>query len=344
MKLPYGLSNFADVRTEGYFYVDKTPFLPELEQLLEHYYDLARADRFDELFRGLWIHDHPTPERNRYLVLPLDFSQVAVDGGADALRRSFLDVVKDSVLRLIASYHDRIPELGWLLERIEGYPSAEAVLGRLMAIVSASGQKLYVLIDEYDNFANRLLSDGSQSLYTSIVERTGFVRTFYATLKAGTASGAVSRIFIAGVAPLLVDDLSSGFNIATNISLYRAFNTLAGFTHADVDRAVDTFMAARPALASQPPLSLLYYLGLLTLGPEPPDRHPAVFGYRLDIPNRIIRELVWEHLAILLNEESLNAGTPVFVGAKEVLFRSWPEEPPRRRRANPRARRSRAAK
>src|SRR5215468_6011107 len=104
MKIPYGVSNFAVIRTEGYFYVDKTPFLPVLEDLgprylvflrprrmgksllvslLEHYYDAGRADAFDALFRGLWIHEHPTPQRGRYLVLTLDFSQMNVSGPED---------------------------------------------------------------------------------------------------------------------------------------------------------------------------------------------------------------------------------------------------------------------
>src|SRR4051812_26129949 len=112
MKIPYGVSNFRELRSEGYFYVDKTPFLSQLEDLgaryllflrprrmgkslflslLEHYYDLGRAEGFDALFRGLWIHQNPTPERSRYLILSLDFSQVATEGGPEALRRTFFE-------------------------------------------------------------------------------------------------------------------------------------------------------------------------------------------------------------------------------------------------------------
>ena len=434
MKIPYGISNFGDLRTEGYYYVDKTPFLPQLENLgpryllflrprrigkslflslLEHYYDLARAERFDDLFRGLWIHQHPTPERNRYLVLPLDFSQVGVDAGADALRRTFFLTVRSRVHDFLITYEPHVPHLAYLRERLDTYQDPEGLLTELMSLVRASGHKLYVLIDEYDNFANRLLSDGSQAVYESLVERTGFVRTFYATLKSGTASGAVSRIFITGVAPLLLDDLSSGFNIATHLSQSPHVNTLAGFTHTDVERLVDGLLSARPALASQAGLadrrlllevleqyydgyrfspdtpervfnadmvlyflyevldrgryptdmldlnvrtdyrrlqrigvlagtarderralleailtdgglqseltrqfgvkalssrtqfiSLLYYLGMLTLGEQPEGEPPGAFGYRLEIPNRVIRELQWEHLATLLKDEA----------------------------------------
>jgi hypothetical protein len=282
-----------------------------------------------------------------------------------------------------------------------------------MSVVAASGHQLYVLVDEYDNFANRLLSGGAQDLYESVVQRTGFVRTFYATLKAGTAAGAIGRMFITGVTPLLLDDLSSGFNIATHVSQDHALATLAGFTRADVARAVDEFLAARPELARRPLLadrgrllgvleqhyngyrfspgavervfnsdmvlyllseidrkrdvpadmldlnvrtdyrhlqrigaltgaaaaerrtvletilsdggiqselvrqfgvgslssqkqfiSLLYYLGMLTLGVQPPDESPSLFGYRLEIPNRVIRNLQWEHLASTLAEQA----------------------------------------
>jgi Predicted AAA-ATPase len=238
MKIPYGIANFADVRSGGYFYVDKTPFLPVLEDLgprsllflrprrmgksllvslLSHYYDLDRAEQFDALFRGLWIHEHPTPERGRYLVLALDFSQVGVDGDDDALRRSFLEAVRGPVEALLLRYRDRIPPLADLHQALDQIDDAAALIGRLSNVVSATGHKLYLLIDEYDNFANRLLSAGAEDVYTKLVERTGFVRTFYGTLKIGTQSGAIGRIFITGVAPLLLDDMSSGFNIVTHI-------------------------------------------------------------------------------------------------------------------------------
>jgi hypothetical protein len=129
-------------------------------------------------------------------------------------------------------------------------------MGGVLNAVRRSGHKLYVLIDEYDHFANRLLSGGADDLYEeSIVKRTGFIRTFYAKLKTGTGSGAVGRMFITGVTPLLLDDLSSGFNIISPISQSPRFNTLAGFTRADVERAIDEFVAARPHLAGQQALS-----------------------------------------------------------------------------------------
>jgi Predicted AAA-ATPase/PD-(D/E)XK nuclease superfamily len=434
MKIPYGVSNFAQIRTQGYFYVDKTSFLPVLEgigpryllflrprrmgksllvSLLDHYYDLGRAEQFDALFRGLWVHEHPTPEKSRYLVLSLDFSQVGVDGDGEALRTAFFETVRGRVQAFLLRYRERHAALADLHDDLGRFDDAAALIGTLLNIVSAIGDQLYVLIDEYDNFANRLLSGGAHGSYEALVARTGFVRTFYATLKAGTGSGAVGRMFITGVAPLLLDDLSSGFNIATHISQSPRFNKLVGFTRADVERGLDELLHDRPDLAAQPELgdrarlldvleqyydgyrfsedvaervfnsdmvlyflrelddggrfptqmldlnvrtdyrrlqhigmltgtdrserralletivseggirspletqfgvrslpartqfvSLLYYLGMLTLGPQPPDRPPRVFGYRLEIPNRVIRELQWEHLAAMLQEEA----------------------------------------
>jgi len=280
--------------------------------------------------------------------------------------------------------------------------------GQVLGVVAATPHKIYLLIDEYDHFANRLLSSGSGLYDTAIAAHTGFVRTFYAQLKAGTQPGTLSRMFITGVTPLMLDDLSSGFNIARQITQSPRFNALAGFTHEDVERAIDVFLAARPELARLPEigdrrrlldvleahydgyrfsadasarvfnpdmvlyflqelsdrgkypedmldmnvrteyrhlqrigtitgadaderralletilseghirtpllkqfgraslqsspasfLSLLYYLGMLTLRDVPQD----VIGYDLEIPNRVIRELQWEHLAQMLEE------------------------------------------
>jgi hypothetical protein len=431
MKIPYGMSNFGDVRRGGYFYADKTPFLPVLESadaayryllflrprrmgkslllsMLEHYYDLRRADQFDALFDGLWIHAYPTPERGAYLVLFLDFSAVGSDGGVGGLRRSFLEAVRSQVLEFVLKHQDRIPTLSWLFDRLSSLQEPEAILSTLMSIISASGHALYVLVDEYDTFANSLLSAGEEDLYSSVVERTGFIRTFYRTLKTGTRSGAVGRMLITGVSPLLLDDLASGFNIAFNVSQDQRLSTLAGFTRADVERAVGELLGASPDLAGAPGLtdreallglleqyydgyrfspdatervfnadmvlyflrelvrvrrapaemldpnvrtdygrlqrlglltgtgsaarrallqaalsdgfvhgrlleqfgvkslssqdqflSLLYYLGMLTLGASPPD----TTALRLEIPNRVIRELQWSHLALALKEQ-----------------------------------------
>jgi len=429
MKIPYGISNFDQIRAEGFFYADKTPFLPVLEagyrhvvflrprrfgkstlvSLLEHYYDLGKRDRFDALFEGLWVHQHPTSEQGSYLVLTLDFSCVATDRGQDALLRTFFEAVRGPVVTFLLRYRESLPALGDLYAHLDDFQDAEALIRRVLSVVAATPHKIYVLIDEYDHFANRLLSAGEGPVYEAIVKKTGFVRSFYATLKTGTTSGAVGRMFITGVSPIMLDDLSSGFNIATHASMDVDLATLAGFTRADTERAVDEFLTARPHLAALPELgdrdallrvleehyngycfsprtservfnsdmvlyflslidrsraypdtmldrnvrtdyghlqrlgtlsganlaerrallqtilseghirseiveqfgvaslasdapflSLLYFLGMLTLGTAPRD----FVGYDLEIPNRVIRELQWEHLALMLQEEA----------------------------------------
>jgi hypothetical protein len=267
MKIPYGISDFGQIRSEGYFYADKTPFLPVLEQgyrhlvflrprrfgkstllsMMAHYYDLGRADRFDALFHGLWIHDHPTAERNKYLILHLDFSTVATDRGQEAVLRSFFEAVRSGVESFIVAYRERIPELVRVDERLGSFVEPEALLSALLGIVEATGHGLYVLIDEHDHFALALLSLGGEAMS----ERTGFVRAFYGALKSGTSTGAVRRVFVTGVSPLLLDDLSTGFNCARHGSLDPDLATLAGLTRADTERAVDRLLDMQPHLGDR---------------------------------------------------------------------------------------------
>ncbi len=275
MKIPYGNADFAEIRRKGSFYVDKTPFLPVLESdefgyknlvflrprrfgksllvsMMSYYYDLSRAKEFDELFGGLWVHEHPTPEKNKYLVLNLNFSRVGVDQGMEMLLSSFRLAVRDPVAGMIARYAGQFPALDQLSARLDTMPTADTLIGAMMTAVEASGQKLYILIDEYDTFANALLSTGHGDLYSSVTDKAGFVRAFYRTIKVGTETGAIARVFVTGASPILLDDLMTGFNITTNISLEPRFNALAGFTKADVTRAVEELLRDSPELATIP--------------------------------------------------------------------------------------------
>lgn len=277
MKIPYGISNFAALRQGQYFYIDKTSYIPRLEpdelnasyilflrprrfgkstllSMLEHYYDLNRKDQFDELFKGLWIHQNPTPERNKYLVLSFDFSKVSTDGGLDTLRQTFARSVQAAISSFLIRYRDTVPDLWRFAEKLINYSEPASAISQLLAIASGLDQKIYVFIDEYDNFANRLLSGGHQDLYESIVGATGFVRTFYASLKAGTTTGALAHMLITGVSPILLDDLSSGFNIIRHVSQRRKLNALAGFTRTEVEYAIDSYLAGKPSLRRDPRL------------------------------------------------------------------------------------------
>ncbi len=274
MKIPYANCDFADIRREGYFYVDKTPYIPAIEEAggkyliflrprrfgkstllstLENYYDIEKANQFDELFGGLWIHAHPTPKKNKYLVLTLDFSPVVSEGSSEDIRRSFARQVKASVQSFISRYAARLPQLARIDAKIDSYlDDAGGLLSDLLTIIGNAGLQMYLLIDEYDHFGNRLLSDGQDELYRQIVRGTGFVRSFYATLKAFTRTSTLARMFITGVSPIMLDDLSSGFNIITHASQRDALNGLTGFTQAEVEQAVDTLLRDKPELAADP--------------------------------------------------------------------------------------------
>ncbi len=261
MKFAYATCDFAALRREKSFYVDKTAYIPRLERTrgpyliflrprrfgkstlistLEKYYDIALANQFDELFGGLWIHENPTPERNKYLVLHLDFSPVASEGNEAEIRRSFVSQVNARLGIFIHRYAPVVPELASLGALVDSnQEDIAATMAKVFSAVEKAERQVYLFIDEYDHFGNRLISDGFVDVYQTIIRSAGFLRSFYAALKAFTSSGTLARMFVTGVSPIMLDDLSSGFNIITHISQQSEFNGLAGFTAADVERGVD---------------------------------------------------------------------------------------------------------
>ena len=274
MKVPYATCDFAAIRRESYFYVDKTPFLPLIEETaekhviflrprrfgkstllrtLECYYGIDKADQFDELFGGLWIHEHPTPNKNKYLVLRLDFSPVDTTGNEAQICKSFSIIVKAAIELFVARYGKVVPELSELDAVIRSdTEDTAAVMTQLLNKIEKAGHQMYLLIDEYDHFGNRLLSDGKDDVYQGLVRATGFVRSFYAALKGFTTTSTIARTFITGVSPIMLDDLSSGFNIITHISMEQTFNAMAGFTRSEVEHAVDLLLNDHPELTSDP--------------------------------------------------------------------------------------------
>jgi len=271
----YGNANFADIRRRGSFYVDKTPFLPQFESdlygaknlfflrprrfgkssllsMMAHYYDVSLADQYDELFRGLWIYDHPTPEKSKYMVLHLNFSQMTSEGTEDVVKHNFAGIVKNAIQTLGIRHGTRLPKLATLFDAVQAESDPAHVLYSLTSIITGSGHALYVMIDEYDTFANALLSAEKKDIYSKITDKFGFVRSFYRTLKAGSETGAIGRVFVTGGTPILLDDLMTGFNVVTNISNNPHYNALAGFTKADVERALDEVLRDQPELQSIP--------------------------------------------------------------------------------------------
>ena len=250
-RIPYGWADFEAIRLERRLYVDKTRFLHELEEerfvflirprrfgkscwvsLLEHYYDRNRADRFETLFGGTDVGRNPTPNRSRYVILRFDFS--AVNDALETLEREFEIYCAMELRDTLERNPDLFPADA--AQRILAPPSIDAKLNELFRHARRQGIPLYVLIDEYDNFANTVLAHRGAEAYQSFTHGGGFYRNFFAVLKVATgrSGGGLERLFITGVSPITMDDVTSGFNIGTNISLKRKFNEMLGFTEPEV--------------------------------------------------------------------------------------------------------------
>ncbi|MBM7556476.1 AAA family ATPase [Halanaerobacter jeridensis] len=254
-KIPYGISNFKNLITQEYIYMDKTNYIEILESYgekyifflrprrfgkslfvstLEHYYDCNNQDDFNELFGDLYIGDNPTNLANSYYVLSFDFSGINTDT-KDDLVKSFTKNVVKALNEFMDKYN-----LDFDYDKT-GMPSEifNSFLGRVKYQID---KKIYVLIDEYDYFANELLSFQVDT-FEETISKTGFVRKWYEILKQGTADGTVDRIFATGVSPITLDSLTSGFNIASNVSRDRGLNEMMGFTTEEVRSLIDKLVA-----------------------------------------------------------------------------------------------------
>lgn len=251
----YGVANYAElVREQGYF-VDKTPYIAKLEgvnspvflrprrfgksllcSLLRYYYDRNYAGQFQELFGQTWIGQHPTGQQNQYMILFLNFSTIDVGPTAAALEQSFQRNC-NTILSLLRVEYPNL--LAAMPEVLLDAPVA-ANLNVLLQYIRANRlPPLYVIIDEYDNFANQLIVGQQDELYQTLTADEGFLKTFFKTLKAGRETGAVANIFITGVLPITMDELASGYNIATYLTLEPAFEAMLGFTQAEVGQLLD---------------------------------------------------------------------------------------------------------
>ena len=255
-EIPYGRAYFKGIRLEGSLYVDKTRFLRPLERhrhvffirprrfgktcwlsLLESYYDRNEADDFEAVFDGTEIGRRPTPNRSRYLILRFNFS--AFNDALETLETNFENYCR----KVFADAIERNPDL-FSEREIERMCAEPTIIDKLLALfLHCRGRNipLYILIDEYDNFANTILAQRGAPAYHSFTHGGGFYRNFFATLKAGTENGSVERLFVTGVSPITMDDVTSGFNIGTNISLLPEFNELLGFTTAETRTLLERY-------------------------------------------------------------------------------------------------------
>ncbi len=251
-RIPYGVADYGRIRRDNSYYVDKTHFIPLIEtspyflffirprrfgkslwlSVLQHYYDVNRSEEFTELFGETYIGKNPTKERNSYLVMFLNFSLVNPD--IRYVEESFAENSRSE----IGAFLRRYKRFFTAEERqdILSLTKTEDKLRQIFQYASVKGLKTFLIIDEYDNFSNNILTTAGQKAYHNLTHGSGFFRYFFNLLKgvtAGQISG-LTRLFITGVSPITMDDVSSGFNIGTNISIDSRFNEIVGFTELEV--------------------------------------------------------------------------------------------------------------
>ena len=257
-RIPYGEADIRRIRLKGWLYVDKTRFLRRLEEesyvflirprrfgkslwvsVLENYYDRTRADEWHAVFDGTDVGRRPTEDRSRYVILRFNFS--AFDDTPETLRERFETYCLIEIRSALERNADLFPDAA--IRRILAHPSVDGKLRELFKYAGDHGIPLYGLIDEYDNFANTVLAHHGREAYESFTHGGGFYRNFFATLKAGAgeSGGGLERLFITGVSPITMDDVTSGFNIGTNVSLSPKFNDLLGFTEAEVRALLELY-------------------------------------------------------------------------------------------------------
>ncbi|MCK4258006.1 MAG: AAA family ATPase [Halanaerobiales bacterium] len=258
MKLPYGITDFKELRKENYFYIDKTQYIEILESLnskylffirprrfgkslflstLEYYYDLNKKDVFENLFSGLFIGNNPTKLKNEYFILSLDFSGLNTDS-QKSLKESFRKTVLSGLIRFLKRYNYYIANVEKVIDKLEHENDLKRMLEIVFTLVEEVNKKIYVLIDEYDHFANDILAIGDGDFYKDTIRARGFVRDFYETLKIG-AKSVIDRIFMTGISPIMLDDLTSGFNITDNLTMNPLLNEMLGFTEQELIEFID---------------------------------------------------------------------------------------------------------
>ena len=249
--IPYAVADFADLLERGFYYVDKTNYIPGLEDynapvflrprrfgksllisMLASYYDRTKAPRFEELFGGTWVGTHPTQEHNQYLVIRYDFSKMVMANDMQGLARNF-DALNCSPVEIMVE-HNR--DLFGDFQFTNGGNAAQ-MLEEALAYIRLYGlPKAYILIDEYDNFTNQLLTSYNDPLYEEVTTNDSFLRTFFKVIKAGIGEGSIRTCFCTGVLPVTMDDLTSGYNIAEILTLKPGFLNMLGFTYTETEK------------------------------------------------------------------------------------------------------------
>ena len=254
MKNPYAISNFEKIKLEKFTYVDRTSRIPLTEDVgqyllflrprrfgkslwlttLRNYYDIAKADQFEQLFQGTWIYDNPTPLHNKYFVMEWDFS--CVDCSDKNVKQHLFQHINDCIEGFASYYKDRLP--GKI--QIDAKQAMSSFYS-LLSVISQTGNQLYLFIDEYDNFANEMIANKQNKEYFSMTGLGGFMKTLFKQLKSATKGKGLDRMYLTGVTPILLSDVTSGDNIRTDIHMLPDFSDLCGFTESEVKDLICIF-------------------------------------------------------------------------------------------------------
>ncbi|WPD23388.1 MAG: AAA family ATPase [Candidatus Electrothrix scaldis] len=252
MKFPYGICDFHKIISQDYFYADRTDLILLLEEtgdqllflrprrfgkslllsMLENYYDLAKADSFAQLFGHLKIGKNPTPRHNSYFILKWDFSEINPQGSSEDIQKNLHLYLNDSIRDFALTYRDVLPP-GIIRESSNGFSAFKS----LLAAVRQTSSQLYLLIDEYDNFANEVMmgaENGDREQYKTLLSGEGVLKVLFKVIKSAAAGQGLDRVFITGVSPVVLSDITSGYNVAENIYLLPEFNHLCGFHQEEI--------------------------------------------------------------------------------------------------------------
>jgi len=262
-KIPYGISSYDTIKTDNYYFVDKTRYIEELENLggrylfflrprrfgkslfismLEHYYDILAKDQFEQLFGDTYIGQNPTPLKNSYPVLRLNFSMVSTNGTLEDIKHSFLTNIVREIKIFLHKYAKKYNLNLNIIDKLEKENDAGNLFMIFNTELKIKNVSLYLIIDEYDNFGNNILVQHGPATYTDATHGSGFLRSFFTIIKGLTDKRDIDRLFISGVSPLVMADVTSGFNIGDNISLAPDFGSMVGFNRNELKELIDYYI------------------------------------------------------------------------------------------------------
>ena len=260
LRIPYAVANFERIQEQGYYFVDKTKYIEQLERydapvflrprrfgktllcsVLECYYDVNRANKFDALFGDTYIGKNPTEEKSSCMVLRFNFSEVSTGKTVEIIEESFSSICKSEFSTFISYYREYLQDVDLNEQKVSN------ILKAILEQVEKNNlPPLYIIVDEYDNFTNQLIQSHNDGLYNSLTnpDSDSFLKSFFKVIKAGLESNAVRRCYITGVLPITIDDLTSGFNVAEIITLKEQFTSMLGFTESEMETYLDAVFEA----------------------------------------------------------------------------------------------------